>query len=95
VDYIEHANNNTLKTLLALKYIFSVDWNGHYPEYVKILFDSNEFKYCFLYRGSEKTLPDFFGYRVGSLTSTRNRDHHVPTLPRIYSYMAVYRRIWL
>jgi hypothetical protein len=64
VDYIEHANNNTLKTLLALKYIFSVDWNGHYPEYVmksdddvyinipllsKILFDSNEFKYILLF----------------------------------------------
>ena len=34
MDYIEHANNNTLKTILALKYIFSLDWEGHYPEFV-------------------------------------------------------------
>jgi hypothetical protein len=34
VDYIEHANNNTLKTILALKYIFSLNWDGHYPEFV-------------------------------------------------------------
>ena len=34
VDYIEHANNNTLKTVLALKYVFSLDWDGHYPEFV-------------------------------------------------------------
>jgi hypothetical protein len=59
IDYIEHANNNTLKTVLALKYIFSVNWDGHYPEFVmksdddvyinipllsKLLFDSNDFK---------------------------------------------------
>ena len=34
VDYIEHANNNTLKTVLALKYVFSLDWDGHYPVFV-------------------------------------------------------------
>jgi hypothetical protein len=48
-----------LKTVLALKYIFSVNWDGHYPEFVmksdddvyinipllsKLLFDSNDFK---------------------------------------------------
>ena len=34
VDYIEHANNNTLKTLNAFKYILNLDWNKNFPEFV-------------------------------------------------------------
>ena len=34
VDYFEHANNNTLKTLHTFKYILNIDWNGLYPDFV-------------------------------------------------------------
>jgi len=34
VDFIEHPNNNTLKTILALKYILTINWAEKPPEYV-------------------------------------------------------------
>jgi hypothetical protein len=34
VDYVEHANNNTLKTLHAFKYILNMNWNNNFPEFV-------------------------------------------------------------
>ena len=34
VDYFEHANNNTLKTLHTFKYILNIDWNGQFPDFV-------------------------------------------------------------
>jgi len=34
LDFIDHANNNTLKTLLTLKYILGIKWDKSYPDYV-------------------------------------------------------------
>ena len=68
VDYIEHANNNTLKTILALKYIFSLNWDSKFPEFVmksdddiyinipllsQLLFSSEQFRWKFVQRAFE------------------------------------------
>lgn len=34
LDFIDHANNNTLKTLLTFKYLLSINWPNSFPEYV-------------------------------------------------------------
>lgn len=34
VDFIDHANNNTLKTLLTFKYLLSIKWANYFPDFV-------------------------------------------------------------
>ena len=34
VDYIENYNNNTLKSLHALKFVLNVNWGEQHPEFI-------------------------------------------------------------